>query len=129
MRLASLKAIAGILRAAKAKLTPETWAQGDYAFDADGNLCNPTSPKAVCFCAVGAVRSFDTNPKARIRAGVRRHTIIRLAEERLDTAAEDIGGFTVMDPEKSPAAWLNDHTDLPTVHRMFDMAIEATGVT
>lgn len=109
-----------ILRAAKAKLTPETWAQNDYAFDAAGDLCKPTSPRAVRFCATGAIESLNKNPNARSRTGVRQITLVRLAVSRLNAAAKGMGIATV----PSPATWLNDHTDLATVHRMFDVAIE-----
>lgn len=35
--------------------TPETWTQGYYAHDKDGNMCEAFDEEATCFCSVGAL--------------------------------------------------------------------------
>lgn len=46
----------GILEAARTLISdPERWTTGDYALDADGNSVLPVSPRAACWCALGAI--------------------------------------------------------------------------
>lgn len=35
--------------------TPQKWTQGEYAKSEKGRRVQPTSPRATCFCSVGAV--------------------------------------------------------------------------
>ena len=39
--------------------SPEKWIQNKFAQDKDGNEVNLTSPNAVCFCSLGAMRRID----------------------------------------------------------------------
>lgn len=44
-----------ILRAAREKIArPEHWTKGMYARATDGEYAAPRSPRAVCWCALGA---------------------------------------------------------------------------
>lgn len=45
-----------LLRAREVLSDPKAWTQGQFARDADGQACEPTSDKAVCFCLMGAMR-------------------------------------------------------------------------
>lgn len=52
------KDTADTLRRAKAKIaTPETWTKEDYAKDADGMFTDARSPKATCWCSMGAIQT------------------------------------------------------------------------
>jgi len=112
--------VADVLRSAKALLTPETWAQHDFAFNAEGELCDPADAEAVSFCALGAVRRLKP---------LRVHSVE--AEEYLHEAAVRICPESAEQAENDdPAVWVNDHTDLETVHKMFDEAIRlAEGIS
>ena len=50
------KSVADVLREARKLIEkPEAWAQGESARDASGRRVPIQDPKAVCFCAVGAI--------------------------------------------------------------------------
>ncbi len=95
-----------ILRAAKALLTPETWIQGAFAQNADGDdLDDGFEEGAVCWCARGAVEKVTGT----------HHEV----EYELEGAPERLFGC--------PVAAANDanETTLADVHRLFDVAIAA----
>jgi hypothetical protein len=46
------------LKAAR-KLVTKHWTTGELAIDCKGNECKPKSPKAVSFCALGAVQRIN----------------------------------------------------------------------
>ncbi len=52
------------LKAAKF-LETQKWIRYSEALDKNGENCSPTSPKAVAFCAVGALRAVGTPTKIR----------------------------------------------------------------
>jgi len=46
-----------VLKMARGRIdTPEKWAKGAFALDAEGNAINPRYEGAVCLCAEGAIR-------------------------------------------------------------------------
>ena len=59
-----------ILIAARAKIeAPERWTQGAYAKTAKRNKANPRSPRATCWCILGAVAAVTgDNPNRPDRA-------------------------------------------------------------
>lgn len=62
------------LRAGKALIaTPETWTQGEWARNTQLHKVNVYSPKAVCWCSIGAALKVDISEDAlhhlRIAAG------------------------------------------------------------
>ena len=59
-----------ILIAARAKIeAPERWTQGAFAKTAKRNKANPNSPRAVCWCILGAVSAVTgDNPNRPDRA-------------------------------------------------------------
>lgn len=96
------------LIAAKALIdTPEKWAQGELARDANNDPVSMFSEKAVCFCAMGAVYKVPVGWK-------------NTAEilKKLDAAAA----------EKANQAWniasFNDKATHAEVMQVFDRAIE-----
>lgn len=40
--------------------TPEKWTQGEFARSEKGLSVQPTSPRATCFCSVGAIRKIGS---------------------------------------------------------------------
>jgi hypothetical protein len=51
-----------LLRAARAKIErPECWTTKYYAHDATGGECEASAREAVCWCALGAVKSVTTH--------------------------------------------------------------------
>jgi hypothetical protein len=51
---------ATLLRAARAKIRArKRWAKGYFAFTARGRKCKATSPRAVCWCAWGALQAVS----------------------------------------------------------------------
>jgi hypothetical protein len=96
--------IAETLKAAKAKIeSPENWIQQNYAQDSQGKGVSPESPKAVCWCSMGAVRAV---------AG----SFSKEAEDAVLFLGNQVG----------EAAWVfNDDHSHAEVLAMFDKAIAA----
>lgn len=44
---------------------PTHWIKGEAAATAEGAPVDPTDPRAVCFCAIGSVRKYSTEPSGR----------------------------------------------------------------
>lgn len=60
---------------------PETWTQGYYAHDKDGNMCEALDEEATCFCSIGAL--FKANGGYYDEDGV-----ISKAEDILNSLAD-----------------------------------------
>lgn len=61
-----MKAESEILIAAKAKISdPDKWTQGSFAKDKMGYEVSYKSPRAVCWCSMGAVASVQDGFRAR----------------------------------------------------------------
>lgn len=53
-----------VLRAARERLTPDgAWTQGYGARDANGKPIDPKSPRAVCWCLIGALAAAGAEEK------------------------------------------------------------------
>lgn len=97
-----------ILIAARAKIErEENWTRGAYARDWAGGVRLPQSEAAVCFCALGAVRSVQCHYEEGDRA------IFALRHE--------ISGTPVSDFNDNPAT---THADILA---LFDRAIRKAG--
>jgi hypothetical protein len=95
------RADADILRAARKRIEdPAHWTKGTFARDSDGFAVKVESPRAVCFCAIGAV--YAAFGKGDIVG----------ARDYLDGAA---GMRVVVD--------INDHGTHADVLALFDRAI------
>ncbi len=94
-----------VLRAAQERIRdPENWCIGNLAQNSIGRPVSATSSVAVKFCALGALqavgcRAFGSDPG-----------------KYLDLAANEAG--------YEAAPYLNNNTDQPTTHAMFDRAQE-----
>ena len=70
----SKKTPVGVLTAAyNLLLDPKRWIQGAMATDKDGYSVRPETPKAVCFCSIGAIRrvaplKYDAAPREMARS-------------------------------------------------------------
>jgi hypothetical protein len=80
----------GILVAARALIEhPEAWTKGEYARDKKGNRVSPSSRKAACWCARGAIlRAAAGNIPAGFRAHDRLWAVIRGSITRWNDAPE-----------------------------------------
>lgn len=51
-----MKSFADILRQSREKIAdPKHWTKGNFAQDEEGEPVSTTSPRAVCWCAIGAI--------------------------------------------------------------------------
>lgn len=56
------------LKQAACLLREKGWTQNEYARDGEGRPCDPNSPEAVCFCALGAIRRSTLDRRAMRKA-------------------------------------------------------------
>lgn len=49
----------------------DNWAQGYYAYNGDGDMVDPMSPNATCFCSVGALWKADGEYSDNVTAAER----------------------------------------------------------
>jgi hypothetical protein len=107
-----------LLTQARAKIaTPGTWMKGRTAALKNGKVCLATDPKAVCFCANGALWAIG------IPLGIEGSVTIKLATNALDQAATEM--LTIDESGLRSHIALNDrdNTTHELVLNMFDRAI------
>lgn len=69
---------------------PEFWIKGTLARDERGNYVNPTDPRAIQFCAVGAVTRIDIRAYTALCRAVRDGGLHQLSgRERLSALNDD----------------------------------------
>lgn len=106
-----------VLEAARGLISePTRWTQGALARDARGEQCFANVPRAVQWCAIGALERVTTDVVAK-----------RGARLRLQTAAECLFREVCDEAIVLPAAAVNDSLDHTAVLQMYDCAIKACG--
>jgi hypothetical protein len=76
------------LKAAKARIdTPEKWTKGTRARDALGFPVDPQSPRAWCFCAIGAIAAVT--PYVEARGTARGYLHLALAYDYRESIPEE----------------------------------------
>lgn len=105
------------LKAANRLLCRDKWIECDLALDRQGEKCSPRSPKAVYFCALGAVRHVD-GPAEADAVGILR-----------STAASILKSYGAKDSSERPCNedifMINDEYGYREVKNMFKQAIKA----
>lgn len=93
-----------LLIEARAKIAdPAHWTQGANARNSFHESCLSHDPRAICWCAQGAILSFRDPTEGE-------------AYTQLNNAAKELTNYGLTS--------LNDTTDHATVLKMFDIAIE-----
>ena len=111
--------VADMLRRARDRIaTPETWCQKYTALDADGHFTDPDGPKAVRFCARGALEAVGCCILAEGETEAEDGNDMDLAEwSFLSEEAKRSGTYGSIED-------FNDHVTHADVLRLFDRAIE-----
>jgi len=97
-----------ILMRARARIeTPAQWAKGWFAWTRNGDRVTSSDPRAVSWCAVGAMHTVGDRPEVRASDYLP-------ARSLLDDAADALAGVDIVE--------LNDAADHATVLEAYDIA-------
>ena len=87
---------------------PKHWTQDVYAKDAKGHHTGPSTPDAVCWCSLGALKKVAHEENA--------NGACFAATEYLAVVSDEFGCSSIPD--------LNDHSSHETVMKVWDKAIK-----
>lgn len=92
-----MKSTLDYLREGRALIATKGWTQGQFARDDRGAPVGPASPRATCFCGLGAILAVRAKTLADLDAQAAAHEALRRTAGRDFALFNDAPGRTVDD--------------------------------